>query len=863
MADEQCPLIACGVLVSACLFVSAVSAQEPERDPAASPDTLEEVVVVGNRIEGRSIADSPVPVDLITSEEMLRTGQFEVGRAIQRLIPSFNFSSSSISDGTDAVRPATLRGLGPDQVLVLVNGKRRHASALIHVNGSVGRGTVGTDMNAIPLGAIKRIEVLRDGASAQYGSDAIAGVINVVLKDDAEGGFRTSYGTLYGQGGNQFAASLDKGFNVWEGGALHTTFEYRNRGRTNRAGLTGVVQYPDTVMCMLGDCTLAQLPNLAELQGQYDDDTTVVLKDPENKERDFDRRNFRVGDASSEQFSGALNFTQSIASLWKGASVYSMADMSRRANESGGFYRRANDAERNPSGSGYPNGFLPLINTTIWDFSFGAGVIREFDNGLKVDLGVVHGGNLFNFEVTNSHNASFVAANPDRTAPTSADSGDLELYLTTVNLDFSLPFPDRKMNAAWGVEYRRDNYQIEAGEEYSYRDYDGSTLGPDKAQVVGGIQVFPGFRPSNEVDESRHAFSAYADMELFFTDWFMVSPAVRYEHYSDFGHTVNGKLATKVDVSDVFAVRGSVSSGFRAPSMQQLYFNNVSTQFVAPSFEAFEVGTFRNDSVLAKQLGIPDLKQERSTNLSGGFVYRPFSSLTVTTDFYRIEVQDRIILSGQVQQDDAGLSDSVTMALDNAGVGSAQFFMNAVKTETRGVDIVASWAVPFMRRGDLDINLLGSIIETRVRSVNIPAGLPASLFARQDRATIEDLQPKSRFTLSGVYRLDNLSAQMLIHRYGSYTVTEGSDRQKITPKYVTDVQFSYDFARFGILKIGANNLFDVTPDSNTVGQTRSGRIIDAQGNLIVDSPGVFQYSRRAAPFGFNGGFYYIGYEYRF
>ena len=288
-----------------CVLAPGVSAQQP--DPEEAPTRLEEIVVIGSRIQGRSITDSPVPVDLIKQEDMRNTGQLEVGRAIQRLIPSFNFSSSTISDGTDAVRPATLRGMGPDQVLVLLNGKRRHGSALIHVNTSVGRGNTGTDMNAIPMGAIKRIEVLRDGASAQYGSDAIAGVINVILKDDYEGGFRTNYGTTYEGDGDQFLASLDKGFKIGEDGTLHATFEYRNRQRTNRAGLTGSIQYPDTQTCMLSDCTAAQLPNKADLES-YPGDTTVILNDPGDKEKNFNRRNFRIGDADSEQFSGALSF---------------------------------------------------------------------------------------------------------------------------------------------------------------------------------------------------------------------------------------------------------------------------------------------------------------------------------------------------------------------------------------------------------------------------------------------------------------------------------------------------------------------------------------------------------------------------
>ncbi len=902
-----------------CMLAPGVAAQENEVDSTDAPTRLEEIVVIGSRILGRSITDSPVPVDLIKQEDMRNTGQLEVGRAIQRLIPSFNFSSSTISDGSDAVRPATLRGMGPDQVLVLLNGKRRHGSALIHVNRSVGRGTAGTDMNAIPMGAIKRIEVLRDGASAQYGSDAIAGVINVILKDDYEGGFRTNYGTTYKGDGDQFVASLDKGLNVGKDGMLHATFEYRNRQRTSRAGLSGDVQYRDTNFCTLKgssnciiksskrdetgfDLTVADLKNhgfapnvdlsnfmklgepdlknetqdysvpsnlsnltdeqLAEYAREHGEGTNVILNDPE-KEKNFNRRNFRVGDGDSEQFSGALNFDTPIG---KGLKLYSFADVSRRENETGGFYRQPRSGG-NPVGSRYPDGFLPLINTTIWDFSVGAGLVKEFDNGLKADLGVVHGGNTFNFNITNSHNASWITSERGQGA-TSANSGDLELYLTTVNLDFSLPVPEKNMNLAWGTAYRRDNYQIQAGEEYSYKDYDN----PPDSGGSAGIQVLRGFE--NEVDESRHAFSFYTDAEMFVDnlgvfDKVLVSPAVRYEHYSDFGHTVNGKLATKLDFSRAFAVRGSMSSGFRAPSMHQLYFNSVSTQFVTGQEEPIQVGTFRNDSAIAKAIGIPELKQETATNLSLGLVYQPVSSLSITADIYRIEVKDRIIVSGFLKTTDPALSSSVIAALDNAGAGSAQFFMNAADTETRGGEIVASWNVPFIDRGNLELNFLGALMQTQIRDVKLPAGLPSSLFQGRERSIIEEWQPKSRFTLSGLYQLDQFSASVMVHRYGSYTVSSDTNddgittKQKFDPKFVTDVQASYNFGPFGIFKIGANNLFDVTPDEDTIDGARGGRIIDSQGNLIVDSTDVFTYSRRSAPFGFNGGFYYAAFEYRF
>ena len=779
---RKCLLTGFIVCIPALGWVPGVSAGEHESGSAAAPHALEEVVVVGTRIEGRSITDSPVPVDLIREDEILKTGRAELGRVIQALIPSFNFETSTISDGTDSVRPATLRGMLPDQVLVLVNGKRRHGSALIHVNTSVGRGTAGTDINAIPVSAIERIEVLRDGASAQYGSDAVAGVINIVLKDDVDGTLHTSYGQTYDGDGDRVAVRINKGFKVGEDGVVHMALEYRKRKRTNRAGLSGTIQYPDTETCELGKCTGDQLPNKDELLKRYPKDAQVLLSDPGDKEKRFDRSNFRVGDADTDQISGALNFKKSIESIWNGAEVYAFADFSRALNESGGFYRRANQAGRNPQGSLYPNGFLPLIETTVWNFAGGGGIIREFENKLKVDFSVLHGGNTFNFKVKNSHNASWVSChlgnrdcsdfpNTDFSgrSPTSADSGTLKLFLTTVNLDFSFPMRD-SLRLAWGAEYKRDHYQIEAGEPYSYEDYDGA--GPGSTE--GGIQVFPGLRSSNEVDQSRRSFALYGDSEIFLSDWFMVSPALRYENYSDFGNTINGKVAGKLDVFKQFALRGSVGTGFRAPSMQQLYFNSVSTQFVtAPGVTGlvpFEVVTYRNDSAVAEAVGIPELDVETSLNLSVGFVFQPFSWLTLTTDFYHIQVKDRIILSGRLEARDSKgnpnpeLPASVRSAL--AGLDAAQFFMNAVDTRTQGVDVVALLDVPFMPKGDLSFELLGTLSETEVTSVKLPAGLPSSLFTDRSRSIIEDWQPRSRFTLSGLYELGKFAASVAVHRYG-------------------------------------------------------------------------------------------------
>ena len=853
------------------LLAAGVAADQHESDSADEPIQLQELVVVGvgTRVEGRSITDSPVPVDVVTEQEILDTGEAEVGRIIQALIPSFNFSSSTISDGTDSVRPATLRGLGPDQVLVLVNGKRRHGSALIHVNTSVGRGTAGTDLNAIPVSAIKRIEVLRDGASAQYGSDAIAGVINIVLKDSYDGALHTSVGQTYESDGTRYTARLNKGFQIGEDGVLHAALEFSSRGRTNRAGLSGNIHYSGSRTFKLdadGDgkdkdgkeiSNFDSALNEMLLDQGHAGGTVVLLEDPGNKERNFNRRNFRTGDADLDQFSGAFNYSNPIDGI--GAEVYAFGDFSRVQNESGGFYRKANQLDRNPLTSIYPDGFLPLINTTVSAFSVGGGLVSEFENSLKADIAVVHGGNSFNFEVTNSHNASWVAQNCTTSretcsAQTSADAGTLSLDLTTINLDFTLPLRDT-LHLAWGLEHRLDRYRIEAGEEYSYRDYDGAGVGG-----AGGIQVFPGLKPENEVDELRSAFSLYVDTEIYVSDTFLISPAVRFENYSDFGSTFNGKLATKLDLNAQFGLRGSVSTGFRAPSMQQLYFNNISTQFrnVGGQQVAFEVGTFRNDSDLAKAIGIPELDAETSVTGSVGFVYRPMPAFTLTTDFYHININDRIIISNQIDTDTPGIPASVRDAIIAAGGDRGQFFMNAADTRTQGVDVVATWDVPFVTTGDLGVKLLATVSETEITSINLPAGLPDALFTEQDRSIVEEWQPSYRLTLSGSYRLNSLSAALAVHGYGPYTVLDG-ERQTYDARYLTDLRLGYSLG-FGTLSIGANNLFNVTPEKNEIGQSRGGTIIAPDGTVIVDSPGVFQYSRRSAPFGFNGGFYYVAFD---
>jgi len=850
-----------GVSAAVVPLLLAANTQAFAEDQSAEKN-IEKIAVVGSRVAGRSVEDLPVPVDILSAEALENTGQTEVGRMLQAIAPSFNFSSSSISDGTDALRPATLRGLGPDQTLVLINGKRRHQASLIHINTSVGRGTAGTDMNAIPAAAIKRIEVLRDGAAAQYGSDAIAGVINIVLKDAEEGGKAAiNYGEYSEGDGETVNVDFNTGFALGDDGYLNTTINYRDRAPTNRAGLHG--------SCQFYGCT--------EL-----DDGTLLAGDP--RELTAPRDTFRIGDADSQQFALTINTGYELA----GGELYGFITYSNRENESAAFFRHNANATGNPvlqdGDATIPMGFLPKINTIIDDVSYNVGFKKSFDNDSSIDLSYTYGENSIDYTTSDTINGSYanylrydqgLTADEIRaTIPRSAYAYGLELSLQTINLDYTKDYDN--FSLALGAELRTDEFRILEGSEYAYRDYDtvdgvsiysGLNGGVGSVDAASGTQGFGGSDPASSVDESRDVISFYMDAETYVIDDVIISGAVRYDNYKGFGDTVNFKLAGNWSVTEDVSLRGALSTGFRAPSMQQLYFNNVSTQFVVGddgSLVAEQVGTFRNDSTLAQSIGIPKLKEEKSQNRSLGIVYNVTDNINLTIDYYSIDIDDRIVISNRLGK---GLSDTLDAALESSGAGAGQFFLNGADTETEGVDLVATWNTEGLG-GTLDFTFAANFTKTDVVDLFTPSGsgletIPVEdVFSEQETSIIEEWQPEDRINLSALYRLEDWTVNLSLNRYGEYTVEDGG-RQTYGAEILTDVKVNYFFNENLSFNIGANNLFDVYPDKNTIGNSRSGTIVDASGNTIVSSPGVFTYSRRSAPFGFNGAYYYVGAEYKF
>jgi iron complex outermembrane receptor protein len=834
--------------LSAAVFVGGAS-----NVVIAQERSIEEVVVLGSRVAGRTATDLPVPVDTLTAESLANTGQTEVGRMLQSLAPSFNFSSSSISDGTDALRPATLRGLGPDQTLVLINGKRRHQASLIHINNSVGRGTAGTDMNAIPAAAIQRIEVLRDGAAAQYGSDAIAGVINIVLKEDSEAGSISGSVGEYSDGdGYTENINLNKGFALGDSGFINVTANYRDRGRTSRANPQGV--------CLYGGCVDTDGNGFLEpALGNEVREVSGPGRDP-----------FRIGDAASEQFAIAINTALELGA----GELYGFVTYSGREGASGAFYR-------NPSSGGaalddgenvIPDGFLPIINSEIDDFSINIGYREEFDNGATLDISYTNGGNDIDYSTSNTVNYSFVnelnfgrgLSDADIRAqiPRSAFAYGLELNLETINLDYTQSFGD--LYVAFGAELRTDEYIITPGEPYSFTDFDsvdGVALYAQNGS--GGTQGFGGIGPASAADEERDVISFYLDSEYQLTDDLLVSAAVRYDDYDGFGDTTNFKLAGNLRVTDTVRLRAAASTGFRAPSMQQLFFSNISTQFIGGV--QIETGTFRNDSEVAQAIGIPTLKEEESDNFSIGAIIDLADNWNLTIDLYSIDIDDRIVLSNNLG---SGLSPALDAALLATGSGGGQFFLNAIDTETDGVDIVSTYSDIEVGGGLLDLTFAANFTDTDIADIfsdsspALTAIAPEDIFGGFQPSVIETWQPEERISLIGRYVLDDWSFNLALQHYGEYTTVD-TGSQTYGSELLTDLRIAYDFGNGVTANISGVNIFDVTPDEVTNSGSRGGNFESAPGLEDLASPTVFRYSRRSAPFGFNGAYWSAGVNYSF
>ena len=847
--QQSVPQILLAMSASAALLGS-LCVNAAEQDTKAE-ENIEQISVIGSRRLGRTVEDSAVPIDIIGADALKNSGFTETNALLSSLLPSFNFPQASLTDGSDHVRPAQLRGLAPDHTLVLVNGKRRHSNALLNLNGSTGRGSSSVDLNAIPANAIARIEVLRDGAAAQYGSDAIAGVINIVLKSASSGG---SVAAIYGanvtemdgvpqlksvsegsDGNLAFTEGGDRsltdgqtltlqgnmGFELGDNGFLNISTEYRDRHSTNRSDYDNRENYARS------------------------DDGSL---DP--RELTVNRYNHNFGNGDVEDFSMFYNAGYQLTNE---VDLYSFGSYSKREGEGGGFYRRASDS-RNIE-EVYPDGFLPVITSDIDDFSLALGA-KGFVSEWNYDVSAVYGQDAFEFGVINSLNTSY-----GPTSQTSFDAGTLTYDQLTLNVDFSrevdVSFLESSVNVAVGAEYRREGYQIDAGEEASYAQ---GTFGPGGAVTdpvdgpfgAAGAQVFPGFTPESEGDNSRHNVSLYIDLETYLTDDWNLAVAARYEDYSDFGDTLNGKIATRYSLTEDLALRASVSTGFRAPSLQQQYFTSVATVFV--DGEPTETGTFAPSSDVAKALGSPGLDAEEATNYGVGFTWSTDFNFSLSVDYYQILIDDRIVLSNNLS------GDAIADLLQGTGANQGRFFLNAIDSKTRGVDVVASYNVATDGYGDLAFNLGYNYGKNEVTNIiDPPAELQGAgfdqdnLFSGTELRRFEVSTPRNKYNLSATWTNDDIRTTLRTTRYGETQDPSSTAElnEVLKPKWITDLDVAYALTNNVSLSLGANNIFDIYPDA-----TREN--VDEVSTFSR----LFAYSS-FSPYGFNGRYVYGKIEMKF
>ena len=767
---------------------------------AALVPEVTSVIVTGTRVANRTALDTVAPVDIISAESLKNTGVTELNQALSVSLPSLNFPRPGLADGTDTIRPATLRGMGPDQTLVLVNSKRRHTSSLVNVNATIGRGSAAVDLNTIPSAIVKNIEVLRDGAAAQYGSDAISGVINLRLRTNRDGGEGTvSYGgrvTEYdflasdpptgGTWGKQTSRKRTDGqtatVSAWKGlawgesGFVTIAAEYKDQKHTERAGYDMRQQYP-----LVAPATF----------------------DP--RELTFNRFNAWTGEPEMQQSTLFVNAGNTVAD---GLKVYGWSSYQRRDARSAGQFRRAVD-DRNIIAI-HPNGFLPIIVPTVDDFS-ATGGLTWTSGDWDMDMSLGFGKNKMLFGVENSLNRSIGPS-----SKTSFNAGGFSYDQTVFNVTGVRAVPMASLasplNVALGAEVRSESYSIFAGEPDSYRQ--GGALLANGLASAPGAQVFPGFQPRDESETSRKAVGVFMDLEANLTSRLLASFAVRGEHYSDFGNSLAGKLSSRYDFTKQFAVRGSLQNGFRAPSPQQQNFTTTSTNFI--DGQPFEITTFTPDDPVAVAFGAKPLKAEKSVNLSLGAVLR-FGPANLTVDAYRIKVKDRIVLSENLISANVR---SFLRARNFAG-GGGRFFINGVDTTTDGVDVVLGWPIMMGTAGKFDFTLAGNFTKTSVTRVpvtaelsSIPAPSPV-LFDRINVLSFERGQPKNKINASVNWKLGALGATLRATRYGEALSPNALAARDVVIAAQTLVDMEARFALTSKLNLalGVENAFDRYPDS--------------------------------------------------
>jgi len=844
------------------VYAACVSSAAAQETAAAE---LDRVVVVGSRFQQRSVIDSPVPI-------LRKNGYTDLAKVLQANLPSFNSPHSTTPDGNTHVRVATLRGLAPDQTLVLINGKRRHSSAWINTSGSsLGGGSVPVELNAIPATALAQAQVLRDGAAAQYGSDAIAGVINLVLRKDLGVSLNGTWGATDKGDGETYEAALNAGWPLGRDGVIHTTLHVRERDFTSRA-------QADTRQQYFG---VDSAGNLTPISNAYASGTGApppgVNFDP--REATLDRTTlWRFGDPELREWALFVNAEKPLMVLGAGTEFYSFGGWNTSKAQSAASFRRA--GENNNVRAIYPDGFLPISLTESGNRSLAAG-LRNRQQRWTWDLSQTLGDNEISYRTRNTVNASLGAA-----SPTAFYNGKYRYTQATTNLDLATEFEmglAEPLQFATGAEFRHERYRSSAGEPDSYRNggvpvLDGPAAGRPTA---AGAQASIGINPLSETARHRHSYAVYLDSQAQLHPRWLLSAALRFEDYSDFGTTLNGKLSTRVNVTDALSARASISTGFRAPSLQQQHYAAIGSRTLFsldPNVPPRIIiqGVMPVETEAARVLGATPLDAEESLHFAAGLSYER-GGFAATLDAYRIEIDDRILLSTRF----TGSAVEALLASQGIDAEAGRYFTNAADTRTHGLDLTFRYRHDLNAAGALTFsggyNLNRTRVTTQARAA-VPGVIDTPIFDRQEVLRIERGQPRDNLQLGLNWELARYSVLLRTVRYGEIaslaysnqsaaqvaaippgssfrtepTATAGAPAGNVDvlhllqPRWVSDLDIGIKLGEKLSLSIGANNLFNTYPTRTIAShQTFSG----------TDTNGVFPYSS-LSPFPFSGRFYY-------
>jgi len=807
---------------------------------------LDEVIISVGRGSQRTILDSPVPVDNFNVKDLTTTGQITFDKALQYRVPSFNTINTPVNDATTLLDPYEIRNLGPSRTLILINGKRKNLSSLLYVQFSPGRGETGADLSGIPTAAIKRVEILRDGASAQYGSDAIAGVMNVILNDKYEYSTLNVTTGITGKGdGENYGLSFNSGSNLAKGGFLNYTFNVSKQNSAVRSGkidvLTEIATFGDfSGPDPINDPANANIVNFLErnptggnINGSGDITTAGVSYNmglPIGEKGQF----YSNGAYVSKK---ALSFANYRVPYWKvDYGLLHKIDPSK-PNYTGDF-------TQNPDGveiyKGYV-GYIPTFEGDLLDYNATFGM-KNVTNGWNHDVSLTFGGNGQRYSVNNTVNHSLGA-----NGPTSYKPGGYSFKHIVANFDMSKAITDN-LYLAVGSEARTETYEIIAGDTASYSGQ--------------GANSFPGIRAENARTNSRMNVGAYFDVTYDITDNFLVEGAYRFEKYSDFGSASVGKISTRLKVAeDRLVFRGSVSSGFRAPTLHQIYAQSTQASFAGGTI--VNSGLFNNISKEAYLLGIPKLKAEKSTNITVGAGFNPTSQLSISVDYYSINIKDRIVYSSSITTDD--VTTDLYKILQAGNLASAQFFINGIETQTDGIDVVASYKDISLGKGKLGIYLAGNftIKNEIVGKPNDPDAIKdagATILNTQVISLLEKGRPQYKVIGGLDYAFGNFNVVLNNTLFGPTEFQDldngGSDmeniKQEFSPAVVTDLNIGYSFSKSFSASVSINNLLDVLPSWKLKALNSDGQAVldDEESKQLLE--GFLAFSGRYRILGYNG-----------